>query len=208
MKITLISLLAIFFLHTTVFGRKIKGTIISNGQSREVTFNVKIPFLGGEPSFERMQYRIKYFDEAGKKHTLRPDDATEIQFEFEGQPVRMISCRNNLGLGNMFSTSSNIFLKLEIDGPLRLYRYYYRQTSGGMHTAGGGYMPGTTYTVENFVFQKGEGPLKQSGGWGWRKDMLKYFSDCPALASLIESKELRRREIEAIVMFYNDKCAR
>lgn len=204
---TIVMLIAVMLVSTVGFARKIKGTIVANGQEQQVTFNVKIPFLGGEPSFERMQYRIKYFDEAGKKHLLRPDDAAEIRFEFEGQPVRMISCRNNLGLGNMFSTSLNIFLKLEIDGPLRLYRYYYRQTSGGIYTAGGGYTPGTSYTVENFVFQKGDGPLKRSDGWGWRKEMLKYFSDCPALASLIESKELRKREVEAIVMFYNDKCA-
>jgi hypothetical protein len=206
MKATAILICCILVMGTSVWAKKIKGTIIAKGQSREVMFNVKIPFLGNEPSFERIQYRIKYYDESGKKHVLLPHEADEIQFDYDGMKVRMISCPNSLGFGNIFSSSPIIFLKLEIEGPLKLYRYYYRQTSGGMMTAGGGFTPSHSYTVENFIFQKGNGPLKRPRALGWKKDMLDYFSDCPALAKLIESKDLRRKEIEAIVMFYNGNC--
>ncbi len=123
--------------------------------------------------------------------------------------VRMISCANTLGGEGMFSTSTKIFLKLEIDGPLRLYRYYFKQSSPGFYGGpGGGYAPGATYTSNNLVFQKGNGPLKQPRTFGWKKDMLEYFSDCPALRERIESKDLRRKEIEAIVLFYNQHCAK
>lgn len=189
------------------FGKKIQGTIIVNGESREVTFDIKVPLLADEPNFERIQYKVRYYDESGKKHTLRPEDADEIRFEYDGMDVRMISCLNTLGGGSIFLSSSKIFLKLEIDGPLRLYRFYYQQmTAGHYGGAGGGYSPGVSYRVENLVFQKGNGPLKQPRALGWKKDMLEYFSDCPSLGELIQSKDLKRKEIEAIVMFYNRNC--
>jgi hypothetical protein len=190
--------------------RKIEGVIISNGKSRQVTFDIKVPLLGNEPNFVRIQYRVRYYDESGKKRTLHPDDADEIRFDYEGMEVRMISCPNTLGGGSFFSSDSKMFLKLEIDGPLRLYRFYYKQTTGGAYYGGpgGGYSPGSTYTVENLIFQKGNGPLKQPRTLGWKKDMLQYFSDCPALQERIADKDLRRKEIEAIVIYYNRNCGR
>ena len=207
MRLLLITALLAISFHT--YGKKIQGTIILNGNSREVTFDIKVPLLGYEPNFERIQYKVRYYDESGKKQTLRPGDADEIRFKYAGMEVRMISRPNTLGSGGIFSTASKIFLKLEIDGPLKLYRYYYKQSAPAYYGgAGGGYSPGASYTVENLIFQKGNGPLKQPRALGWKKDMLEYFSDCPALRELIESKDLRRKEIEAIVMYYNRTCGK
>jgi len=191
------------------YGKKVPGTIIARGESRNVTLDIKVDWLAGEANFERLQYKIKYYDETGKKQILRPVDADEVIFDYEGQEVRMISCTNSLYNVDIFSSSAKIFLKLEIDGPLRLYRFYYKQSSPGFYNgAAGGYTGGATYTVDNFVFQKGRGPLKQSRGSGWRKDMREYFSDCPSLAQQIENKDLGKREIEAIVMYYNNNCSK
>jgi hypothetical protein len=206
---TLFTIAALVVIIFQSYGRKIQGTIVSNGKSRQVTFDIKVPLLADEPNFERIQYKVRYYDESGKKNTLRPDDADEIWFEYEGMEVRMISCVNSIGGGSLFSTSSRIFLKLEIDGPLRLYRYYYKQTTPGYYGGpGAGYSGGTTYTADNLIFQKGNGPLKQPRTLGWKKDMLDYFRDCPALHERIESKDLRRKEIEAIVLYYNQHCAK
>lgn len=200
-----ISILLVISIHA--YGRKVKGEIIANGKLREVTFDIKVPLLVNEPNFHRLQYKIRYYDEAGKKQTLRPHDADEIRFDYEGREVRMISCPNTLGNGNIFSTSTRIFLKLEIDGPLRLYRHYYKESTPGFYTGGtGGFSGGTTYIAENLIFQKGNGPLKQPKTLGWKKDMLDYFSDCPGLRERIDNKDLRRKEIEAIVIYYNQNC--
>lgn len=205
-SLALIAALTAIALHA--YSKKIEGTIITKGKSISVIFNIKVPFLGDEPNFERIQYKVAYYNESGKKQILHPDDADEIQFEYEGMNVRMISCINTIGFSDLFSPSTRIFLKLEIDGPLRLYRYYYKQTTGGYGSPGGSYAPATTYTVDNFIFQKGKGPLKQPKGLGWKKDMSEYFSDCPALGMRINMKELKRREIEAIVMYYNQNCGK
>jgi hypothetical protein len=92
--VLLITALVILSLHAQ--GSKIKGIIIKQGESREVTFDIKVPWLGNEPNFERLQYKVKYYSESGKKQTLRPDDADEIRFEYQGMNVRMISCVNTL----------------------------------------------------------------------------------------------------------------
>lgn len=205
-RLLVITTLVVLSLHA--HAKKIPGTIITNGKASEVTFDIKVPLLSDEPNFERIQYRVRYFDHFGKKQTLRPEDADEIRFNYLGMDVRMISCANTFDAGSIFSSSPKIFLKIEIDGPLKLYRFYYTQTTGGSFNAGGGYAPGMTYTVDNLIFQKGNGPLKRPRSIGWKKDMLEYFSDCPALRDRIESKDLRKKEIEAIVMYYNQNCAK
>jgi hypothetical protein len=81
----------------------------------------------------------------------------------------------------------------------------------GVGGAPGGVFPNntsTSSTVNDFIFHKGNGELKSPKTLGWRKDMIEYFSDCPALREKIESKDLRRKEIEAIVLYYNNNCAR
>jgi hypothetical protein len=208
MKNLLITTLAIFAtLHA--FGKKIPGTILTKGETRNVVFDIKVPLLYDEPSFERLQFKVKYYDENGKKHILRPGEAEEIVFMFEWKEVRMISCDNTIGAGNMLAPKTKIFLKLEIDGPLRLYRYYYRQMNPGFGAPGTtGYAPSTSYAADDLVFQKGKGPLKQPRTFGWKKDMLEYFNDCPALRERIEAKDLRRQEIEAIVIYYNSMCGK
>jgi len=202
----LMLIIMVIVAHFHVEAKKIKGVIILNNQSREVTFDIKVPLLNDEPSFERLQYKVRYYDENGKRQTLRPDGADEIRFNYNGTEIRMISCSTKLGDTNLYSSSGRIFLKLEIDGRLRLYRYYYTKSTGYYGTTGMGYSPGMTYTADNLIFQKGGGPLKQPRSIGWRKDMLDYFSDCPPLLDRIESKDLRKKEIEAIVLFYNKNC--
>jgi hypothetical protein len=202
----LITALVFFSLHAD--GKKIPGTIIANGKSNEVMFDIKVPLLSDEPNFERIQYKVHYYDHFGKKRILRPAEAEEIRFKYLGAEVRMISCANTFDAGSIFSASPKIFLKLEIDGFLKLYRFYYTQATGGSFNAGGGYSPGMSYTVDNLIFQRGNGPLKRPRSLGWKKDMLEYFSDCPSLSDRIESKDLRKKEIEAIVMYYNQNCGK
>ncbi len=146
--------------------------------------------------------------EKRKKKTLRPTDADEIRFNYEGMEVRMISCANTIGLGDIFSDAEKLFLKLEINGAVKLYRYYYKQTTGGHSNGMGGYTPGVTYTADNFIFQKGKGELMMPRSLRWRKDMLEYFDDCPGLREQIEAKEFRKGDIEAIAMYYNQHCAK
>ncbi len=186
--------------------KKVSGGFIKDGKTTETTFFIQVGLLMGEPNFERIQYKVKYLDENGKKKTLRPHDADEFWFDLDGMDVRMVSVENTLGLGNIFTSSPKIFLKIEIDGPLRLFRYYYKQTNTSMGAGGMGTT--YTYTVDNLVFQKRGGPLMKPRSLMWKKDMLEYFGDCPALSERIESKDLKRRDIDEIVFYYNRNCGK
>jgi predicted Zn-ribbon and HTH transcriptional regulator len=187
--------------------KKIEGRIIFENDTIDVTFNIPIKFFTQEPNYEKLQYKVKYFDSAGNKIILRPDKAKEIQFKYEYENVRMLSRYNSLGLGNIFSMSTNIFLKLEIDGELKLFNYYYTQHSAGAYNASTGMMTGGySYRVERLILQKGNGELKRPKGLTFKKDMINYFSDCPKLVEKIESKDFRKDDLESIVRFYNSNC--
>ena len=120
--------------------RKTEGKIIFEHDTIDVVFNIPIRFLSQEPNYEKLQQKVKYFDAAGKKISLHPDEAKEIQFKYENENIRMLSRYNSLGLGNIFMMGTNIFLKLEIDGNLKLFRYYYSQRTPGTYNASSGMM--------------------------------------------------------------------
>ena len=194
-------------LTTSLEAKKIKGVILFAEDTVQVTMKIPVKFLSGEINYQKLQTKVKYFDSLGTKRVLRPDDAREIRFSYDYEDVRMLSRVKNDGMGNIFSADSCIFLKLEVDGPLKLFSYYYSQSNPGMYNASTGMMTGGySYTVEKYILQKGNGDLKRPRGLTFRKDMMEYFADCPVLAGKIEAKEFKRRDLTSIVRYYNLHC--
>jgi hypothetical protein len=206
-KVILIASLILVFYN--VDAKKIPGKIVlNNGETIDVTFLIPFGFLNSQPTYTKLQMRARYVDRSGKKVVIKPDDAKEISFNFKGQNIRMISVNDDLGLQSIFSSQQRAFLKLEIDGALRLFTYYFTQNSPGMYNSATGTMSGGTYyNVDKFVLQKKNGPLKQPRGISFRKDMSEYFSDCPELVERIQKRDLRKGDLEIMVMEYNKKCA-
>ena len=197
------------FVFTVAEGRKIPGRIVdNNGNTMNVTFNVPFGFLSSTPNYEKIQFRIAYFDEANNKKVLKPDQARQISFTHSGEEIVMMSRVNTLDGGTIFNTPTHIFLRLQIDGKLKLFNYYSSSYSPGMYNAGTGFTSaGHMYSFSNFVLQLGEKEPLHPRGIGFRKEMMAYLRDCPDVVSLIESRELRRGDLEAIVMLYNKKCS-
>lgn len=184
--------------------KRIKGEIFYENDTISVTLKIPMKLFTNEPNYETLQNKVKYFDSSGIKKILKPDQAKEVRFVYEAENIRMISSINSLKLGNVFSNNSNIFLKLEIDGPIKLFNYYYSQTSPGMYDGPNGMVSvGFTFNVEKYVLQKGNGELKRYKGLTFRKDMMEHFKDCPELLKKIENKEFRKNDIESIVEYYN-----
>lgn len=184
--------------------KRIKGEIFYENDTISVTLKIPMKLFTNEPNYETLQNKVKYFDSSGIKKILKPDQAKEVRFDYEAENIRMISSINSLKLGNVFSNNSNIFLKLEIDGPIKLFNYYYSQTSPGMYDGPNGMVSvGFTFNVEKYVLQKGNGELKRHKGLTFRKDMMEHFKDCPELLKKIENKEFRKNDIESIVEYYN-----
>lgn len=183
--------------------KKVDGKLVLENEAIDVIFNIPVKFFTGEPIYERLQYKVKYFDSEGKRKILRADDAKEIQFTIGHENVRMLSRYNSLGIGGIFPANNNIFLRLVIDGKLRLFKYYYTQIPSDMDKTSAG----TDFDdVEKCVLQKGDGELKKPKVSTFKKDMADYLSDCPELVEKIQNKDFRKADIESIVEFYNTSC--
>lgn len=207
MKKIITSVIIGVFLTFTLQAKNIAGKIILGNDTLDVVFQIPVKLFSGQPNFEKLQYKVRYLDSNKKKITLRPHEAKEIQFMHGAEQVRMLSRFNTLGLGNIFSSNTHIFLRLEIDGPLKLFSYYYTQQSPGMYNASTGVVTGGyAYSVERYIMQKGSGELKRPKNLSFKKDMAEYFSDCPTLVDKIQDKDFKKYDMEAIVSFYNKNC--
>ena len=193
----------------TLSAKKIDGKIFFENDTVDVIFKIPFKLLTQEPNYEKIQSKIKYYDSNGNKITLKPSQAKEIRFNDGFFEVRMLSRYNSLGLGGLFSIHNYIFLKLETDGYLKLFRYYYTQHSAGTYNSTTGTMTGGySYNVESYILQKGDSELVRPSGYMFRKDMKEYFSDCPELSKKIEDRELRKDDMESIVRYYHLHCGK
>lgn len=201
--------LLLIFIFVQADAKKIQGKIIlNNDEAINVTFIIPVGFLRSGPNYEKLQTKVRYIDASNKKVMLGPDDAKEISFDFNGQKIRMQAVHDDLQLQSIFSTQNRIFLKLEIDGALKLFTSYFTKRSPGMYSASTGAMSGgMTYNGERYVLQKNNGSLFQPRGISFRKDMREYLSDCPELVRKIQNKDFRKGDMELIVIDYNKSCA-
>ena len=196
-----LSLLTIaLLLSASAMAAKLPGTIIRNGVAEEVTLKVNTNLLG-DLKLITMQYKITYYDKKGGKHKIRPGEADEVTFDFKGEKIRMISVENNLYSGSIFrGNGPEIFLHSIIEGNLHLYEFFYETHSMG---------PNNTMVSNiavDWVLQKGNGPLYIPEHIGFRKSMLRFLDDCPAVSEKVEERELRRRDLELLVIYYNEAC--
>jgi hypothetical protein len=189
-------LMSMIILHA----KKIDGIIIYNSDSiSHVTFDIKVTTLLQEIDYKSLQNKVKYYNLSNKKIKLIPDQIKEIQFKYEGEDVRMISCKDNLNL-----TSNNcILLKIKIDGKLKLYTHYASQGPVGMYTGPGSKWRGNSGDVEIFTLQKKNGNLFRPRLRHFIEDMKEYLSDCPILIEKIDKKTYTIDSIDQIVKDYN-----
>jgi len=198
-----IFLLVVFalILSSKLQAKKVEGKILFENGTIDVTFDIPVDLFTKELLFESIQYRIKYVDSTGKNIILKPSDAKEIRFKYDFENVRMISMQNSLGLGHLLSKTDYIFLKIEIDNKLKLFKFYEKNTiSSGGGTTGG------SYTTERIILQKRNEELKMIRNSKFKKEMPEYFSDCPKLAEKIEKKEYQIDDMDIIVRYYNSTC--
>lgn len=204
-KISLLTIAA--FLAFKLEAKKIPGKIIFANDTIDVIFNIRTSLLTDEPKYSNLQFKVKFFDSNGKKKILKPNEAKEIRFTYQGENIRMVSKRNTLELGSIFNLGAYVFLRLKIDGYLKLFYFYDTQSSSGMYNANTGTMSGGySYTVTCSALQKGEGELKVPPSLTFKKEMSQYFSECPKLVEKIQSKDYRKNDLESIVRFYNSNC--
>ncbi|MFY0688207.1 MAG: hypothetical protein JXQ90_13630 [Cyclobacteriaceae bacterium] len=171
---------------------KVKGTITSGGEVKEVTFIVRKGLLADRINVEQLQQKVKYLDEAGVKQVARPENINAIYFELRGHEYSMVSV--------MLGRRAIFLQKVSVGDWIDVFKHHY---SVPMSTG-----PGSVVMIPHVdtVLQK-----KGEDGWkpiGMRKRplIIEYFKDCPHLVALIESKDFKPADLEHMADFYNDRC--
>jgi hypothetical protein len=197
MKKLIVLLVAGLFLSFNLNAKKINGIIFYKNDTVNVTFNIQSDLFSKSVNFAALQFNVYYLDSLGKESRLCADKAKEIRFEFNGELIQMISLKfYTFGL----YPDTNIFVKLDIDGKLRLFTYF---PSTGY--SGGGF--GNTQTQIGFhLIQKGDNKPYAPIMRNFRKRMSAYLSDCPSLVEKIQTQEFRCKDIRTIVLYYNSNC--
>ena len=86
-----------------------------------------------------------------------------------------------------------MFLKLETHGAVKLYTFY--QMLNGAY--------GKSHP-ETSILQRGDGEMLIIKKGSFEKDVCAFLGECTPLIGKIESKEFKRKDIKAIVEFYNE----
>jgi len=187
--------------------KKIQGQIITASDTLNVLLNIPFKWTTGEPYYEKIQQKIVYFDASGKKIKMRPSEAREVRFTYGKETIRMLSVYNSLMMGSVFVSDPRIFLRLRIEGTLKLFTYYDTKSSGGMYNPGAGMMMGGySYNREYNILQKKNEALMKPTWISFRKDMISYLSDCKELLPKLENRDLKSSDMAEIVRFYNSHC--
>ncbi|HYG18826.1 MAG TPA: hypothetical protein VD816_07850 [Ohtaekwangia sp.] len=205
MKIHL-TLAAVLLVIGPLHAKKIPGKIVYRDKVVDVIFNIPFGILSFSPDYRKLQEGVTYYNAKGDREKIRAGLAREIIFTFKGKTIRMVSVNTPLDSRVFSSVRSKLFLKIEVDGALRLFTIYaVRHTAPTMNSAGG-MSGGGSHTVEQYALQRGNEDLVQPYWLKFRKEMVPYFQDCPELADKIQKRELGFDDLTLIAAFYNSHC--
>lgn len=172
------------------------GTVLK-GQARITMLDKATPFGQKE--------RLRYTE--GRKKPVKEIKANdvdsiifEIDYKVKKSNVRKKRKAKFVVIPKNKKKTKLGFAELIVDGELKLLK---RTVSNG-----NGY---SLNIVEETLFQRLDNePIEfnyvelQS----FKSKAMEYFKDCPSLVKKIEEKEYKRNDLEVIVKYYNDNCAK
>lgn len=200
MKKLLFLIASVLLFSFNLKAKKVEGQICFEDDTLNVTIFVPTRIITGEINYHQMQKAVWYLDSQGKRSKCTAYDVKEIRFTYNYVKVRLLSRRNEIEKRRHSLRCPYIFLKLEMDGYLKLFTAFVN-TFGHLY-----HVDSYTTSPSIFVLQKGDEELKKINGWSFKKNMRGYFNDCPQLAEKIETKEFKEGDIKLIVNTYNFDC--
>lgn len=191
-----------------VSARKIDGEVkLNTKRTIQVTFSIPFDRKTKRPDYERLQRKVKCVDSQGNKLEIFPGACKEYMFRWGSIPVRMVSVSNTLPQLNAWPDARKIFLKLEVDGSMKMFSYYYSVT----HTyssPGGGQIVQTVRYID-VVLKKRTGVLLKTDREIFRYQMINYLKDdCMELAEKVKSGAFADGQYSLIVHEYNQTCGK
>lgn len=225
MKKLIMSIVLIFIINTINAKEKFIGKIIKGEETQDVTFLVDKKYRTGSmmESFSKIHYEVEYEDVDGNKKTVFPEDCDEIQFTDEnGKLARFISLENigYVEKYKKYTGGPKLFYELVVDGKYKLYNFYgmvtTKLTTSDMFAKGIGYHLLETETTLHVISYNGskteykfiDGSKLNSNGCisPSKREISKIFSSCPTLVNKISTGEMKNKDIDKMVEFYNSSC--
>ena len=195
-----IAIVVAFLLFSFIsIGQKTKGTLVfKNGNTKEGLVK-----LSGS-------HEVKF--RANKKEKA-------VKFDFESLEYAQIYYGKESHIYKNVLVSgkdSPVVLEEIVKGSVSLYNLFSQGYSVGFAPmgAGGAPMPtgGNFYSINNlYVLKEGETNATHLGSnqlftKNFKAAASEFFKDCPVLVDKIQNKEFKKKEIKAIVEFYNSNC--
>jgi hypothetical protein len=196
-----------------VNAERIKGKIFYDKDTSDVIFDFNTSKETGkvEIDYTELQSSIDY-DSLGIGRILTPNKANGYQFEVEGKLILMLAVPNTIEDVDYSKPIPKIFLKLEIDGKLKLFKYYEIRENYKPNFKYSGielllYIAIKDYYIkESNWIKKDNQPLAKFINSTFRRSGASYFKDCPYLSEGIKNKDFKLENLTAIVQYYNTKC--
>jgi len=198
MNKTLFGVMFFTLISTQAFSRNIQGFYINNsGDTSKVIFDIPIA-APNNPKIKNLHFGINYRDQNDVLRSIKPHQAKEVVFIYNNKVTRLLSRTDHLNLSHkMFKKGkSYIFLKLEVDGKLKLFSYYHTQ-----HVS-----MDFSYESKMMIFQKGNDLLFIPNNYRFRKSIRKFLNDCPELVKKIKKRLYGKGDEVEIARLYNEKC--
>ena len=193
--------------------RKVSGYIVSNKKyTIHALFDIPRTSKSIESvNFNQLQNEVVYFDSLNIKHKLKSDSAIGFCFILDTDSVKMVSFKGTKHF-------SRFFLRLIIDGELRLFKVYLpinkywpvKVLDEFPHT-GWSVLPSKEINdvPEDvaYLLQKSNGKIFYvKRKISFRENLIDYLSECGELTKKIQNNESTFEDIPKIVKEYNLNC--
>ena len=179
--------------------RKIEGYYLNNTyDTSHVTFEIPI-IAPNNVDFRKLHDGVFFWLDDETQQEIKPHDAKEIVFTYNKTTHRLISCQDYLNLSKKVvkKPTHYIFLKLEVEGSMRLYSYTYTQ-----HVS-----MDFDYKATIMIFQRKNDLLFVPKPMGQIRSLKKYFEDCPKVLEKLKKNALNKGDEIEMVKIFNESCA-
>jgi len=156
-------------------------------------------------------YVTKDYSSNNKEITFKTEEGKTLSIPFK-QLDKIISSgkkekHNYTDKYIMYSKSKGDLMRELVDGNCSLYL----RSTTSMNGVGAMGIPTTTTSNEFYVIKKGQKTAKYLKGnnlayGAFKKNVQKFFSDCEVLLKKIDEREFKRKDVQEIVVFYNENC--
>ena len=178
--------------------RKVKGYYLdSQLDTFYVTFNIHVS-PPNEVDIRYLHNGLTFWDANDNQRVLKPHQAKGFFFTYNNVDYQFVSCQDYLNLSKhvVKKASTYLFLKVEVEGSMRLLSYSYTQNVGIDFSV----------LTTMMLYQRRNDLLFAPKIMGTKRSLVKYFEDCPQVRDKIKSNFLGKGDEVKMVELYNSFC--